>query len=36
MERRRVIAWISSITVIGCANALALGSFVGGFGLGLS
>lgn len=36
MERRRAIAWAGSITMTGCASALALGSLVGGFGLGSS
>jgi ferredoxin-NADP reductase/DMSO/TMAO reductase YedYZ heme-binding membrane subunit len=34
MERRRAIFWAGSIAMMGCANALALGSIVGGFGLG--
>jgi hypothetical protein len=36
MERRRAIAWAGSIAMVGCISAFALGSLVGGFGLGLS
>src|ERR1041384_8831264 len=32
MERRRAIAWAGSISLTACVSALALGSFVGGFG----
>jgi hypothetical protein len=36
MERRRAIAWAGSIAMIGSISAFALGSLVGGFGLGPS
>ncbi|MGH3867669.1 MAG: 2Fe-2S iron-sulfur cluster-binding protein [Pseudonocardiaceae bacterium] len=36
MERRRAIFWAGSIALTGCASALALGSIIGGFGLGSS
>lgn len=36
MERRRAIAWAGSIAMIGSISAFALGSLVGGFGLGSS
>lgn len=32
MERRRAIAWAGSVSLTACVGALALGSFVGGFG----
>lgn len=33
MERRQAIVWAGSIAMTGCVSALALGAFVGGFGL---